>query len=729
MFVSYAQNFEDVLLWRALKDVVNGCYIDVGAQDPVADSVSKAFYDLGWRGVHVEPVPQYANLLRAQRPDEPIFQVALGATVGVERLYCIPDTGLSTVIEAVAKRHAAENAFAVKELSVPRMTLDQIFESLPNQSPVHWLKIDVEGAEKAVLSGWNKKRHRPWIVVIEATLPGSTVENFADWETQLTRHEYAHVYSDGLNRFYLADEHRGALGGKFAYPPNVFDDASLSGLAHSPWTYVVANRGAEVARELRSSLEHANLQRASELAALHSSLDALRQQRETEWHAAKENAANLVADRTRQELDLLRQLREAQRETAHWCQALAARESSFGEALSGHFREFQGTLQASMGRAEALAEQTVSAQREVIALTAQVTTLEVSCARDRDQFAQRERELVQGAERDLSDIAELFSQAKRLTDLNDAAQQRERELFNRVEQYETEIAALALRSTRLNELHDAAQTRGQELATALASAELDIARLIAEVASANHACQNSVVAAQTENTRLRDSISTLSFDHLREISAVRRVVEERDQRLQQLDQTIRALADELQQASRSITFWSNTAASYELHANAMNASWSWRITAPLRWSISQVLRVAAFIGGWVRAIMSLGLSIAKPLLVLGVRWIRRHPREQRWLLRWLTKMPSLRGQLLEFAAAIPLSAPGNQEFASVPKASGLLQSLYDKTAILDHDAVEANTAVATANIDVTPTTPGAGGSSSEFSPLLHVWQLGRRVNG
>ena len=41
MFTSYAQNFEDVMLWRALKHVQKGTYVDVGAQHPVIDSVSK----------------------------------------------------------------------------------------------------------------------------------------------------------------------------------------------------------------------------------------------------------------------------------------------------------------------------------------------------------------------------------------------------------------------------------------------------------------------------------------------------------------------------------------------------------------------------------------------------------------------------------------------------------------------------------------------------------------
>ena len=43
MFTSYAQNFEDVMLRRALNEIARGFYIDVGAQDPIVDSVSMGF--------------------------------------------------------------------------------------------------------------------------------------------------------------------------------------------------------------------------------------------------------------------------------------------------------------------------------------------------------------------------------------------------------------------------------------------------------------------------------------------------------------------------------------------------------------------------------------------------------------------------------------------------------------------------------------------------------------
>ena len=79
-FISYAQNFEDVILNRALKHVDRGAYIDIGANDPVIHSVSLAFYQRGWRGVHVEPMPSYADALRTARPDETTIQAAVSSS-------------------------------------------------------------------------------------------------------------------------------------------------------------------------------------------------------------------------------------------------------------------------------------------------------------------------------------------------------------------------------------------------------------------------------------------------------------------------------------------------------------------------------------------------------------------------------------------------------------------------------------------------------------------------
>jgi FkbM family methyltransferase len=221
-FISYAQNFEDLMLWRALKHVDPGFYIDVGANDPDYDSVTKAFYERGWSGINVEPVPQWFERLQEARPRDINLQLALGAEPGEITLYELPDTGLSTAEKEFAERHEAERGYQSRELRVKVDTLSSICERF-HPAPIHFLKIDVEGAEKAVFQGTDFGKIRPWIIVVEATLPNSQEESYSDWEPLLLNAGYEYVYFDGLNRYYVAIEHEN-LKGAFKAPPNVFDD-------------------------------------------------------------------------------------------------------------------------------------------------------------------------------------------------------------------------------------------------------------------------------------------------------------------------------------------------------------------------------------------------------------------------------------------------------------------------------------------------------------------------
>ena len=73
-FVSYAQNFEDVMLHRALRHVTKGFYIDIGADHPTDLSVTKAFYERHWRGINVEPLASsHAHFVRERPGDVPLL--------------------------------------------------------------------------------------------------------------------------------------------------------------------------------------------------------------------------------------------------------------------------------------------------------------------------------------------------------------------------------------------------------------------------------------------------------------------------------------------------------------------------------------------------------------------------------------------------------------------------------------------------------------------------------
>ena len=222
-FVSYAQNFEDVVLWRALGDIVAGSYLDIGAQDPVVDSVSLAFYRAGWRGIHVEPTPAYAARLREERPDEVVIEAAVSDAPGPLELHEFCGTGLSTGKSEIAARHV-EQGFSGQKIIVPCVRLDKLFETTGD---IHWMKIDVEGMESEVLASWGKSGSRPWVVVVEATAPMEQSPTDHLWRHEVERRGYSEVYFDGLSRYFLHEDHA-ALTERFAAPPNIFDGFQVS---------------------------------------------------------------------------------------------------------------------------------------------------------------------------------------------------------------------------------------------------------------------------------------------------------------------------------------------------------------------------------------------------------------------------------------------------------------------------------------------------------------------
>ncbi|MCU0506603.1 MAG: FkbM family methyltransferase, partial [Chloroflexi bacterium] len=221
-FVSYAQNREDVILWRALGHVADGFYIDVGAASPDDLSMTRGLYERGWHGINIEPQPgHFRDLVRA-RPRDLNLDVAAGPHAGHLTLHAIEDTGLSTLVEEEARLRAAEG-WTVRTVEVPVETLDAVWTAhVAPGSPVHFLKVDVEGYEREVLLGIDLGMHRPWVLVVEATRPTSQEPSHSSWEPLVVGAGYVFVYGDGLNRFYLAEEHAD-LACSFAYPPNVFD--------------------------------------------------------------------------------------------------------------------------------------------------------------------------------------------------------------------------------------------------------------------------------------------------------------------------------------------------------------------------------------------------------------------------------------------------------------------------------------------------------------------------
>lgn len=230
--VSYAQNAEDVLLARAFRGQSRGFWVDVGANDPSHDSVTRHFSELGWRGVNVEPQADYFAALERHRPGDRNLNVGLGEQPGHILFHRVTEApGMSTFsVSRAAELAGMGYQIDVSEIEV--RTLSQLFEDYAADCTVDFLKVDVEGFEQAVLGGFDIERWRPRVLVVESERAVAT------WESRFMEAGYTRTFWDGFNVYLVRNEDLEALGPPLSRPATVLD-------AYDPWRYVEAHARVE----------------------------------------------------------------------------------------------------------------------------------------------------------------------------------------------------------------------------------------------------------------------------------------------------------------------------------------------------------------------------------------------------------------------------------------------------------------------------------------------------
>ena len=223
--ISYSQNREDVLLNRLFPERSSGFYIDVGACYPVIHSVTKLFYDRGWRGINIEPLPSLSAVLTNDRPRDINLRMGLSNCEGISTLFeCPVSPELSTFSDAQAEALRGQG-FDLVERSIPVTTLAWVCEQHAGCT-IDFLKIDVESYEREVLEGADWSRYRPRVVLVESTRPATNIPSHEQWEPLLLAADYLFAFFDGLNRYYVRVEDRHLLP-LLAVPANVFDEYEI----------------------------------------------------------------------------------------------------------------------------------------------------------------------------------------------------------------------------------------------------------------------------------------------------------------------------------------------------------------------------------------------------------------------------------------------------------------------------------------------------------------------
>lgn len=184
--VKRAQIFESIGLYRYSQPSIGGLgaamaarlpgrgvFLEVGANDGYSQS-NTYFLERAraWTGILIEPLPSlYARCRKLRRSAFCVQAACVGSAVEGATVELV-DRDLMSV--TLGQQDAGEEAARIGgrrvTVQVPARTLSDIIDDSPFEH-VHFMSIDVEGAEVSLLTGLDLQRHAPDWLLIESAHP------------------------------------------------------------------------------------------------------------------------------------------------------------------------------------------------------------------------------------------------------------------------------------------------------------------------------------------------------------------------------------------------------------------------------------------------------------------------------------------------------------------------------------------------------------------------------
>lgn len=171
----------------------NGTFVDVGANHPIEHSQTYELECLGWRGLLIEPLPDYCELLRKSRKST-VIQLGCSSEENHNKILQITVAGaLSTLESNLVDTRLKSNDV----INIETRTLNSILSDNNIEPGFDFLSIDIEGHEMEMFKGFDITKWKPKLVLIE-----DHVINHLK-HSHLTKNGYQLLLRAGLNSFYV----------------------------------------------------------------------------------------------------------------------------------------------------------------------------------------------------------------------------------------------------------------------------------------------------------------------------------------------------------------------------------------------------------------------------------------------------------------------------------------------------------------------------------------------
>jgi len=147
------------VIGRMFPGVSTGFFLDVGSGHGTIGSNTKALEELGWTGICVDPFPSHMEG-RTCRMERVVVSSAAGRTVKFHT-----HSGLGGIADSLGKWKAEAEKSPAVELTTT--TLGRVLDGANAPSFIHFLSLDIEGAELEALRGVPFDKYRFGAMAIE----------------------------------------------------------------------------------------------------------------------------------------------------------------------------------------------------------------------------------------------------------------------------------------------------------------------------------------------------------------------------------------------------------------------------------------------------------------------------------------------------------------------------------------------------------------------------------
>lgn len=173
----YSQWEEDGLIFKYIEKKSTGKYIDIGAGEPKRFSNTYMLYEMGWRGLLVEPNPLLTRELETVRPGDKLAKVAITDKNREEILYV--DCRKDGVLEGSPVITYYKDSRATIGITVEGLTITSLLQRYPEFDDADFVSIDIEGTEKKLLADIDFHRYQFPLICIEWSL--NNADRSPDW--------------------------------------------------------------------------------------------------------------------------------------------------------------------------------------------------------------------------------------------------------------------------------------------------------------------------------------------------------------------------------------------------------------------------------------------------------------------------------------------------------------------------------------------------------------------